>query len=99
MQEAQSVSAQTQEEKKRYEALASEQVEKAKAESSNIEDLAAEIFANNGDLEAALAVRKKELGEFASANAELASGVSTLGRATTIREKEAVYNPTAPQRD
>ena len=62
---------------------------------TKVEELAADISANEADLEAAVGVRAKEAAEFAAAEKELVEGVDTLKRAVGILEKEMAKNPAA----
>jgi len=58
-----------------------------------VEDLAAAIAANDADLKAASGVREKEAADFSAAEAELADGLDTLGRAIGILEREMAKSP------
>jgi chromosome segregation ATPase len=62
---------------------------------SKIGDLAAAIATNDADLKEANSVREKEAADFTAAEAELADGVDTLGRAIGIIERESAKNPAA----
>jgi len=66
-----------------------------KSSTSKVEDLTESIAANEADLKAATQVREKEAADFAKAEAELADGVDTLGRAIGIIEREMAKNPAA----
>jgi len=58
-----------------------------------VDDLAAAIAANDADLKAATGVRDKEAADFSAAEAELADGLDTLGRAIGILEREMAKSP------
>jgi len=58
-----------------------------------VEDLTASIAANDADLKAATGVREKEAADFSAAEAELADGLDTLGRAIGIIEREMAKSP------
>jgi chromosome segregation ATPase len=62
---------------------------------SNIEELAAAISTNEGDLSDATSVRTKEAAEFAASEKELVETVDTLDRAISIISTEMAKNPAA----
>jgi chromosome segregation ATPase len=62
---------------------------------SKIEELAAAISTNEGELKDATAVRDKEASDFAAAEKELVETVDTLDRAISIISTEMAKNPAA----
>merc|ERR1719401_2837711 len=63
--------------------------------SSNIEDLAAAISKNKGELDDATAIRTKEAADFDASEKELVETVDTLDRAVSIISTEMAKNPAA----
>merc|ERR1719480_36681 len=55
---------------------------------AKVEELAASLAANDGDVKAATTVRNKEAADFAAEEKELMETIDTLGRATSILERE-----------
>jgi chromosome segregation ATPase len=62
---------------------------------SKIEELAAALSTNEGDLKDATSVRNKEAAEFAASEKELVETVDTLDRAISIISTEMAKNPAA----
>jgi hypothetical protein len=67
----------------------------SKASSAKIEDLAATIATDDGELKDATVIREKEAADFATNDAELSDVIDTLGRAISILEREMAKNPAA----
>ena len=65
------------------------------ADSSKIEDLAASIAQDEGDLKSAESIRTGEMGTFKSSEAELLDSIETLSRAIPVLEREMSKNPAA----
>jgi len=66
---------------------------------SRIEDLAATISKNEGEVKGAVEVRAKENANFRAAEAELTDTIDTLRRAIEVLEREAAKNPSLAQMD
>jgi ABC-type transporter Mla subunit MlaD len=66
---------------------------------SRIEDLAATISKNEGEVKGSVEVRAKENANFKSAEAELTDTIDTLRRAIEVLEREAAKNPSLAQLD
>jgi len=62
---------------------------------SKIEDLAAAISTNEGELNEATSIRTKEAADFAASEKELVETVDTLDRAVSIISSESSKNPAA----
>eukprot|EP00927_Polykrikos_kofoidii_P070572 TRINITY_DN669_c0_g1_i3.p1 TRINITY_DN669_c0_g1~~TRINITY_DN669_c0_g1_i3.p1 ORF type:complete len:713 (+),score=162.83 TRINITY_DN669_c0_g1_i3:300-2141(+) len=62
---------------------------------SKIEGLAVDISSASADLQGATSIREKERSDFEAGEKELLEVIDTLGRATTILEREMRKNPAA----
>merc|ERR1719353_312421 len=69
------------------------------ASASKIEDLAAAIASDGGDLKNATLIRDKENADFLAAEKELVDTVDTIDRAISILEREMAKNPALMQVD
>merc|ERR1719183_958688 len=69
------------------------------ASTSKIEDLAAAIASDGGDLKNATLIREKENADFLAAEKELVDTVDTIDRAISILEREMAKNPALMQVD
>jgi len=69
------------------------------ASASKIEDLAAAIASDGGDLKNATLIREKENADFLAAEKELVDTVDTIDRAISILEREMAKNPALMQVD
>merc|ERR1719353_391053 len=69
------------------------------ASASKIEDLAAAIASDGGDLKDATLIREKENADFLAAEKELVDTVDTIDRAISILEREMAKNPALMQVD
>jgi len=69
------------------------------ASTSKIEDLAASIASDEGDLKNATLIREKENADFLAAEKELVDTVDTIDRAIGILEREMAKNPALMQVD
>eukprot|EP00421_Protoceratium_reticulatum_P022363 CAMPEP_0168388452 /NCGR_PEP_ID=MMETSP0228-20121227/16458_1 /TAXON_ID=133427 /ORGANISM="Protoceratium reticulatum, Strain CCCM 535 (=CCMP 1889)" /LENGTH=230 /DNA_ID=CAMNT_0008401699 /DNA_START=44 /DNA_END=733 /DNA_ORIENTATION=+ len=82
-------------EKEKLEAAIGKASGDAAASAAKIDELAASIAADEGDLKSATTVRDKEAADFAANDGELVDVIETLGRATSILEREMAKNPAA----
>jgi len=69
------------------------------ASASKIEDLAAAIASDGGDLKNATVIREKEKADFLAAEKELVDTIDTIDRAISILEREMAKNPALMQVD
>ena len=81
--------------KAKFEASIAKLAGDIEASDSKIESLAASITSAGQDLKSATEIRDKEAADFAANEAELVDVVDTLGRATSILEREMAKNPAA----
>lgn len=83
--------------KEQLEASIAKATDDSSSSASKVEDLAASIASDERELAEATTVRDKEASDFAASEAELVDAISTLGRATTIIEREMSKNPALMQ--
>jgi chromosome segregation ATPase len=77
----------------KLEATIAEMKANIEAADTKIGELASSISTGGSDLSAATAVREKEAADFASSDKELVDVLDTLGRASTILQREMQKNP------
>eukprot|EP00928_Gymnodinium_smaydae_P003566 TRINITY_DN1126_c1_g2_i1.p1 TRINITY_DN1126_c1_g2~~TRINITY_DN1126_c1_g2_i1.p1 ORF type:complete len:702 (-),score=223.28 TRINITY_DN1126_c1_g2_i1:88-2193(-) len=80
-------------EKEKLEAKISELTGNIEESESKVSDLAAAIGTATKELESATAIRKKEAVEFATSEKELLDVVDTLGRASSVLQREMQKSP------
>jgi len=81
--------------KEKLAAEIAQQTGNAEASASKIEEVAASIAKDESDLKDATVIRNKESAEFSANEGELADVIDTLGRATSILQREMAKNPAA----